>query len=220
MKKKKNTVILFDLDGTLIDSTEAILDSFEAAYRAHGLPLPKQEAILSKIGHPLSSMFRDLGVQKERIDDFVSAYKAHYAQISRDKTRLLPGAEEAVERASKFARLGVVTTKTGRYSVMLLEHLGLMEYFEVLVGSEDVTRHKPHPEPIERALSLMQRPKRGAWMVGDTPMDLQAAAAAGIGAYGVTCGYASPQTLARWSRNIAPDALEAVKAIAERESCV
>ncbi len=216
----KKVTILFDLDGTLIDSTDAILDSFDAAYRAHDLPVPKHEAILSKIGHPLSSMFYDLGVRKERVEDFVSAYKDHYARISREKTRLLPQAKEAVERASKFARLGVVTTKTGRYSVMLLEHLGLMEYFEVLVGSEDVTRHKPHPEPIEKALNLMRRSKSGAWMVGDTPMDLQAAAAAGIDAYGVTCGYASPQTLERWSRNIAPNALEAVKAIAERESCV
>jgi phosphoglycolate phosphatase len=214
------TTILFDLDGTLIDSTEAILESFAAAYCRFGEPVPPREAIVARIGEPLTKMFSELGTGGENVEDYVAAYKAHYRVISRQKTRLLPGAEEAVKLAATFARLGVVTTKTGKYSIELLEHLGLMSFFDVLVGSEDVSRHKPHPEPILKALSAMGAGPRDAWMVGDTPMDVEAAVAAGVAPYAVTCGYAPAETLKKLTRNVAPNPHAAVVEIAKRKSLV
>ena len=213
-----NLVILFDLDGTLIDSTPAILESFAAAYEAHGLSVPPQERIVPMIGVPLSAMFERLGVSAARIDSFVAAYKRHYRAVSREMTVLLPGAEEAVREAAGFARLGVVTTKTGKYSVELLEHLGLMPFFEVLVGSEHVTRHKPHPEPILKAIDAMAADPSRTWMVGDTPMDLEASAAAGVRAVGVTCGYADEAVLSPYGVPLAPDARSAVERIAREAS--
>lgn len=142
--------ILFDLDGTLIDSTEAILESFHNSYRVHERPSPDNEAIKALIGHPLDVMYRELGIEEAMVWTFVDTYKAHYRKISCEKTVLLECARDAIEEASKFARLGIVTTKTGKYSRELLEHFGVMHYFEVLIGREDVENPKPHPEPIHK----------------------------------------------------------------------
>ncbi|ADV46997.1 HAD family hydrolase [Nitratifractor salsuginis] len=207
--------ILFDLDGTLIDSTEAILESFARSFEILGGEVPDVEVIKAQVGHPLADMYRKLGVPEERIDDYVRTYKENYRQVHTQKTVLLPGAEAAVKKAAEFARLGIVTTKTGLYSQELMEHFGLMEYFDVLIGSEDVTRHKPHPEPILSALKRMGCPPKGCWMIGDTCMDLEAARRAGIEGIGLLCGYGKEEDLRRCGERLAPDALSAVTLIAQ-----
>lgn len=208
--KRRGAVILFDLDGTLIDSTEAILESFSAAYGDLGTEAPRAEAIVPMIGIPLGEMFERLGVERTHVARYVAAYKRRYREISREKTVLLPGAREAVEEAAAFARLGIVTTKTGRYSIELMEHFGLMNRFEVLVGSEDVSRHKPHPEPVLKALDAMGVSTSDAWMIGDTLMDVHAARAAGIRPYALTCGYGRKEELEAECKHLAPDAKTAV----------
>ena len=212
----QHNIILFDLDGTLIDSTEAILESFRMAFEAFGEEVPPREAIEALIGYPLETMFARLGVSVAEVDAFVEAYKRHYRTVHLQKTVLLPGAKEAVVLASKEARLGVVTTKTGKYSQELLEHLGLMRYFDVLIGRQDVTHPKPHPEPILKALSKLERTaEEKCWMVGDTCMDMEAASAAGIGGVAVTCGYASHERLAVCAEEVCENAYEAVQFIIE-----
>jgi phosphoglycolate phosphatase len=205
--------ILFDLDGTLIDSTEAILESFEVALGTFGEVLPNEEAIKAEIGHPLDAMFRTLGVSEAKVWDHVHAYKEHYRKISCQKTLLLPNALEAVRLASEHATLGIVTTKTAEYSREMLEHMGVMHYFDVLVGREDVTHPKPHPEPVLKAVSKLKADRSRCWMIGDTPMDMSAAKAAGISSVAVTCGYADKALLAEYTPNIVPNAYEAVKFI-------
>ena len=153
----KQEIILFALDGTLIDSTEAILESFAVAFRHFGEAVPSDALIKAQIGHPLDWMFLKLGVEDELIWDHVAVYKQHYRKISKAKTTLLPLAKEAVQKTSEFATLGVVTTKTAEYSIELLEHMGLMDYFEVLIGRENVEHPKPHPEPIHKALERLPR---------------------------------------------------------------
>lgn len=206
-------IILFDLDGTLIDSTEAILESFAVAFETHGKVIPSDEAIKAEIGYPLDVMFPTLGVVEEEVAAYVHAYKMHYREISCAKTILLPQAREAIILAKEHATLGVVTTKTAKYSIELLEHMGVMEYFEVLIGREDVTHPKPHPEPILKALSKLDSNKTKYWMVGDTPMDLLAAKAANIESVAVTCGYADEASLREHTDNVYHSALEAVKFI-------
>lgn len=209
-------IILFDLDGTLIDSTEAILESFAVAFKAFNKEVPSDNIIKAEIGHPLDVIFVTLGVQSGEIDAYVNAYKMHYREISRAKTVLLPEAKKAIELASKHARLGVVTTKTAQYSIELLEHMGLMHYFEVLVGREDVIYPKPHPEPIFKALSKLQNDKykHKVWMVGDTCMDMLAAKAAGVQGVAVTCGYGNKTSLSSCTDKIVDNALKAVQFIA------
>ncbi len=206
-------IILFDLDGTLIDSTEAILESFSVAFKSFNVPVPDDALIKMEIGHPLDVMFATLGVEASSIDTYVNEYKMHYRKISCAKTVLLPGAREAVELASQHAVLGVVTTKTAKYSIELLEHMGLMQYFDVLVGREDVDHPKPHPEPILKALFKLQADTTNNWMIGDTPMDLLAAKSANIKSVAVSCGYADEAILRIHTDNVYQTALEAVKFI-------
>jgi len=208
-------IILFDLDGTLIDSTEAILEGFAVAFKTFNNNVPDDVLIKAEIGHPLDVMFITLGVEEEKVWDYVAAYKKHYRKISCAKTILLPEAKEAVELASQYATLGIVTTKTAKYSIELLEHMGLMHYFEVLIGREDVTNPKPHPEPIQKALKKLPSDTDEIWMVGDTCMDMLSASSANIASVGVTCGYGSPNSLALCTDNVYHNSLEAVQFIAK-----
>ncbi|HEX5670670.1 MAG TPA: HAD family hydrolase [Sulfuricurvum sp.] len=210
-------ILLFDLDGTLIDSTEAILESFHHSLRElnHQVAL-KDEAIKALIGHPLDVMFTRLGCESTKIDQHVMVYKEYYRTVSRAKTFLLPFAAEAIEEASKHARLGIVTTKTARYSRELMEHFGLMHYFEVLIGHEDVEEHKPHPAPIHKALEGMDHALEKVWMIGDTRLDLEASQRAGIDAVGVLTGYDNFEQLSTFNFIIKDNALEAVRHIINR----
>jgi phosphoglycolate phosphatase len=210
-------IILFDLDGTLIDSTEAILESFHHAFDFYGYEHPVDEAIKALIGHPLDYMFAHLGVEEEKVWDFVAVYKEHYREISTQKTVLLPHAREAIELAASFAKLGIVTTKTGKYSQILMEYFGVMDKFDVLIGREHVEHPKPHAEPILKALEAFDIEDKDVWMIGDTQMDMAAADAAGIHAIAVTSGYDSRDTLQKFTNVIFDDAFEAVKWLSSRK---
>lgn len=210
-------IILFDLDGTLIDSTEAILESFYHSLQTHNLGLKVSESMItSQIGHTLETMFAGVGVEEGWIETHVSTYKLYYREISRQKTLLLPNALDAVREAASFARLGIVTTKTGRYSRELMEHFEMMDYFDVLIGFEDVENKKPHPEPILKALVEMGHKNQEAWMIGDTCLDIEASARAGIKSVAVTSGYDNIEKLLTLTDVIQSDVLEAVRYIAQR----
>ena len=233
---KNKTIILFDLDGTLIDSTEAILKCFDDSFKHFGLPTPDDEKIKALIGHPLDYMYEHLGVEKEKVWDFVDIYKMYYRERSKSMTTFLPEAVEAIKEAASFARLGIVTTKTGTYSRILLEHMGVMEYFEVLIGREDVIHPKPHPEPILKALHKMgvslssddvvlakgigdglcssgKREYKNVWMIGDTCLDLLSAKDAGVSGIGVKCGYGSNEDLLACGDKLLNNTFAAVKYI-------
>ncbi len=206
-------VILFDLDGTLIDSTEAILESFDYAFRYFKGSTPHPEKIKKLVGLPLDIMFENLGVEKRKVWDYVDIYKKNYRKISLRKTKLLPNAKEAVIKARNFARLGIVTTKTAVYSKELMEHFELMKYFEILVGREDVEKPKPHPEPVLKAVHLMNAKKQTTWMIGDTCLDMTSAKEAGVKHIGVTCGYTDEKELKKCAKAVEKGAFEAVEYI-------
>jgi phosphoglycolate phosphatase len=209
-------VILFDLDGTLIDSTEAILEGFKVAFEAFGGKAPEDEDVKRLIGLPLDIMFAKLGIEKEKVRDYVDTYKGHYRKISRQKTKLLPGAKEAVIKAAESARLGIVTTKTARYSKELLEHFGILDKFEVLVGREDVQNPKPHPEPVLKAVHLMNAVKEATWMIGDTCLDMVSAKEAGVNYVGVRWEYEDLHNMKKCAQIIKENALEAVEYILKK----
>ncbi|MDH4944402.1 HAD-IA family hydrolase [Sulfurimonas sp. C5] len=205
-------IILFDLDGTLIDSTEAILEGFHHSFETHNHTHPSDEEIKALIGHPLDVMFAELGAPEEKVWDFVDTYKEHYRKISTQKTELLPLAREAILLASEFAELGIVTTKTGKYSRVLMEHFGVMDKFRVLIGREDVENPKPHAEPIQKALSAFEDiTTKDIWMIGDTELDLISAQNALVNGIGVLCGYGMENTLKQYTSTIFNNSLEAIE---------
>jgi len=212
-------VILFDLDGTLIDSTEAILESFKRSFEYFGDKVPKEKDILPQIGYPLYDMFVNLGVEQSIAQKYVDKYKENYRTLHTTKTVLLKGAKEAIELAyNSGAILGVVTTKTGKYSIELLEHFGLMHYFSTLVGSEDVTKHKPNPEPIYLALKRLNVKKSNTiYMIGDTCMDMLAAKNAGIKGIGVEFKYTQIEELKECTDVIKCGVFEAVSNILNKK---
>ena len=212
-------VILFDLDGTLIDSTEAIIVSFIASYEKFNIKHPKSEDILTQIGHPLYDMFVNLGIDKNEANKFVLEYKKNYRQIHTKKTKLINGAKDAVELAyNSGAKLGIVTTKTGKYSIELMEYFGLMKYFDTLIGSEDVKKHKPNPEPIYKALkNLNVTDSSNVYMIGDTCMDMLAANSAGILGVGVEFKYTPIDKLKECSKVIYSGVFEAVSNILDNK---
>lgn len=211
-------ILLFDLDGTVIDSTEAILESFFVACKQNGCNKPTQEEIKSLIGYPLDVMFAQTGVRQDKVWDCVHVYKEHYRVISKKKTFLLPHAKEAIELAASFARLGVVTTKTAKYSKELLGHFGVMHFFEVLIGREDVKNPKPNPEPILRALEAMHvTAKKSVYMIGDTQLDLECAKSAGVHAVAVLSGYGTKEELKRYGFPVVQNVYEAVTFLQQNE---
>jgi len=203
-------IILFDLDGTLIDSTDAIVSTFHYSFDVHNSSHPSDEDIMALIGYPLDIMYKELGVDEDKIWDFVDTYKEEYRKIFTTKTLLLPSAIEAVEKASKIATLGIVTTKTGKYSKVLMEHFDLMKYFKVLIGREDVQNPKPHAEPILNALKSLPKDDN-TWMIGDTKLDLISANNAKINSIGVLSGYGEKKELEMFTNVIYNDALGAIE---------
>jgi len=207
-------IILFDLDGTLIDSTPAILESFHEAYKTFNTPCPNDEEIKKLIGLPLDIMFEKLGIPSEKKWDYVDAYKKHYRPISKQKTTLLPFAKEAIIQAKKIATLGIVTTKTARYSEELMEHFGVLKYFDILIGRENVQNPKPHPEPVLKALKALNYTKdKKAFMIGDTCLDSISAKEAGIIPIAVHSGYGDKIDLHNCTEIVTTNALKAIEII-------
>ena len=210
-------IILFDLDGTLIDSTDAILESFHNSFDVYNTKHPSDNDIKALIGYPLDVMYKELGVEEEKVWDYVDTYKEYYRVVSTKKTYLLDNAKEAVLLANEFAELGIVTTKTGKYSQVLMEHFEIMDYFKVLIGREHVQNPKPHEEPILKALERFDIENKEVWMIGDTKLDLISAKNAGVNSIGVLSGYDNENTLEMFTNIIKNDALEAVKWLKSRK---
>jgi phosphoglycolate phosphatase len=209
-------IILFDLDGTLIDSTDAIVDTFKYSFEKKGFDFQgNDEDIKREIGYPLDIMYERLGVSKIHAFEFVETYKNRYKDIAVAQTEILPYAKESVDLAKEHARLGVVTTKTTQYSIPILKHLDIWDQFECIVGRQEVINPKPHPEPVLKALELMNvdKDKYDVYMLGDTKLDLIAANEAGVKGVGVTSGYGDRSELLQYSNMVEENSLEAVKKI-------
>jgi pyrophosphatase PpaX len=183
--------VLFDVDGTLLDTCDYIFGAFDAALTALGQgrcdPLVYREVV----GQPLAVCYRRLAplVDAEALAELHRAWQADHLEL----VRPMPGASTVLgELRRRSLRVAAVTTRSRRSSIASLERAGLLPLIEVVVSAEDVTRHKPDPEPVHLALARLGVKPDAAVMVGDTPADVGAGRAAGVRTIGVTFGFAGP----------------------------
>jgi HAD superfamily hydrolase (TIGR01662 family) len=192
----KNTQgIIFDLDGTLIDSYQAIYLSFVYTYQNMGLQPLSYEAVKKVVGLGLSRTFRDL-LGEERVPEALKLFRQKYDEVYRDNTYLLPGAREVLEALFKRGiRLGIATNKLGRFSRGIFQHFGLEHIFAVIVGDEDVSQNKPNPEMIFSALEKMNLPKENVIFVGDSLIDIQTGHNAAMRIFAIPTGVCAREEL-------------------------
>jgi pyrophosphatase PpaX len=179
--------VLFDLDGTLIDSGPMILASFKHATRSVlGRDVPDAE-ILAAVGGPgLLDQMR--AIDGDRVDDLITAYRAHNATLHGD-LRPCPGILELLHELDEEARaLGIVTAKHRATVELAFAVLPLEDYFDVVVTYDDTERHKPDPDPVLKAVELAEADPAKTAYVGDSPFDIRAAKSAGVAAIAVTWG--------------------------------
>ena len=205
--------ILFDLDGTIIDSTDAIIEGFNVACQQENLDNVNLNIVASLIGYPLWDMFKKINVPHNKIDNCITNYKTHYRKISHKQTTLIKNAKNSLILAKTFAKTCAVTTKVGKGSISLLETLDIWQYFDDIVGFDDVSKPKPDKESMLLAMSKLDSIKEQTWMIGDTSMDMQSAKSAGIKGIGVLTGYQDEHSLRKWSDNIKINSLDAVQYI-------
>jgi pyrophosphatase PpaX len=180
-------VVLFDLDGTLIDSGAIILASFRHATQSVlGREIPDRELVASAPGSTLEVQMS--AFDADRVDELVAAYRAHNTPLH-DELECCRGMEDVLrELKAQGRRLGVVTAKRRMTVGLAFKRLGIEPWFDVVVTCDDTVTHKPDPEPIQLALERLGARPADAAYVGDSPFDVAAARAAGVFAVAVSWG--------------------------------
>lgn len=186
--------ILFDLDGTLIDTVALILSSFRhATATVLGAALP-DDVLMRNVGVPLATQMREIA--PERAEELLRVYREHNARHHDEMIAEYPGTREVlIELASHGWAMGVVTSKGAPMAARGLEALGLDGFFQVVVTADDVTTHKPDPHPLLHAAELMGVSPGECVYVGDSPHDMSAARAAGVVAVAALWGAFEPQVV-------------------------
>lgn len=180
--------ILFDLDGTLVDSIELIRNSARHAFARPG-PAPSEEEFLASIGRPLLVQLAPYATSDDDLQQLVGRYREYQREHHDRLLKPYDGIAEVMEvlEAAGHA-LGVVTSKVTPLARRALSHVGLERYVTVLVGADLTERHKPDPAPVLLALSQLGAAPGAGVFVGDSPYDVQAGRAAGVRTIGVTWG--------------------------------
>jgi pyrophosphatase PpaX len=180
--------VLFDLDGTLIDSGAIILASMRhAAETVLERRIPDEELMAAVGGPGLIEQMR--GLDPGRVDELVRVYREHNEPLHSELQACEGILDVLPELTRRGARLGIVTAKRIVTVQLAFEVIPELEqYFDAVVGADDTERHKPNPDPILLALDRLGAEPGDSAYVGDSPFDVQAAKAAGVHAIAVTWG--------------------------------
>lgn len=186
---------LFDLDGTLIDSTRAIVNSTLAALDELGWEAVPEAVIAAHIGYKLEAIFPERGLGERRA--LLDAIGRHYDGICAGQTALHAGVAALLDGlAARGVRMGVVTSKRRGHTETILDALGVRHHFAVVLGADDVARMKPDPEGLVRAMASLGVAPAHCLYVGDTRVDVETARGAGVAVAGVAWGTDGAERLA------------------------
>ncbi|MCX7831547.1 MAG: HAD-IA family hydrolase [Actinobacteria bacterium] len=171
--------VLFDLDGTIIDSIPLIRTSFRyAAKKVLGRELP-DEVLLANVGKPLEQQMKI--ICPEKADELVRAYREHNHLYHDSMVKPIEGIKDIlVWLKSIDVSIGVVTSKTSQLAWRGLQVCGLEKYISALVAAENVVKHKPHSEPVLKCIEMLNQKTENSVFVGDSPYDIESGKNAGV----------------------------------------
>lgn len=181
--------ILFDLDGTLTDSGEGIINCALMTLEHYGLPVPSREQMRVFVGPPLHETFVKFGVPEEKADEAIAIYRSRYIPIGAYENAPYPGIRELLQQLQNDGyRLYVATSKPEAMSIRILEHFDLARYFTRICGAA-TDRSRNTKEAVISYLMELTGETENMIMVGDTIYDVLGAKALGIPCIGVSWGY-------------------------------
>ncbi len=190
------TLIIFDLDGTLVDSSVDITDAINYALESHGMGRITVETAISLIGEGVTRLIEKL-VERDPAwrgtfgkEQLLARFLDYYSVHLTDHTTVYQGVRETLERLSGY-RKAVISNKREDLSMSVLKNLDLWRHMDLVVGSDTTAERKPSPIPILYVLDKFGAEKCDALIVGDSNFDVEAGRAAGIRTVGVTYGYRS-----------------------------
>lgn len=188
--------VLFDLDGTLIDTNELIIASFQHTFDFYNLQFTREE-IMQFNGPPLRDTFHN--VNPDLADEMIATYREHNIAHHDELVKAFPNVVETVAILHrKGFGLGIVTAKVDQTVEMGLRLTGLDRYFDTVITLNDVTHSKPHPEPVMKAMKVLNADPETTLMVGDNYHDIEAGQNAGIRTAGVAWSHKGREFLARF----------------------
>lgn len=200
--------ILFDLDGTLTDSGEGIINCVIYALERFGLPVPPRESLRYFVGPPLHESFIKQGVPTERAEEAVAVYRERYIPIGKFENTPYPGVRELLETLkSEGHTLFVATSKPEQMSIDILEHFDLAKYFDRICGATMDTS-RTNKEAVIEYLIQCNGKTGNMVMVGDTKFDVIGAKAHGIPTIGVSWGYGQVSDMQEAGAAVIVDTME------------
>ena len=177
------TTFLFDLDGTIIDSIDLILRSYRHTMAQHRSdePPPPDDMWIQGLGTPLWAQFGEITDDKEEIERMVQTYRTYNLAHHDALVKPYEGVVDEIRRLKDAGkRLGVVTSKLRDGAMRGLRISGLDDTFDVVIGCDNVTHSKPHPEPVLKALDELGAKRESTVFVGDSRHDMESGRAAGV----------------------------------------
>lgn len=187
-------LILFDCDGTLMDSQHAIVRAMRQAFGINGLPAPDTESVSKVIGLSLHEALRQLSDRADLHEKIMADYRICY-RAAEDQVELYPAVRETLEELKRRGYwLGLVTGKSKAGLLRVLDAKGLREMFYVM-RTADCCLSKPHPAMVTECMQEMGVTARQTGVVGDAIFDIQMATAAGVASFGVAYGVSSSEAL-------------------------
>jgi pyrophosphatase PpaX len=166
--------VIFDLDGTLADSEELIINSFQHTYMIHIGKKMEHNYIKSSFGAPLKDvMKKEFG---ENHETAINDYREFHIKNFEKFIKLFEGAKEIVEYLyNSNINLGIVTSRLSNTTIRILELYDIKKYFKSIITADMTENHKPHPEPLQKCLAELNAKAKESIFVGDTLYDLECA---------------------------------------------